>query len=194
MPRGWQLSRRALLQALAGLVGVDAARAVDQRPDSSDGASTSAADAAAPRTTLALTAAELDDLVAFAGILLAEGPLAGEDRRHVIEHIEYRLASRTEYRELYGETVRGLERLAGARFARLTSSQQLDLVRRHGLAATSLVAPDRRPLDPPERIRARVVHDLIAGYYGSPAGWTAVGASAYPGRCGELEIYTRPEA
>jgi hypothetical protein len=43
-------------------------------------------------------------------------------------------------------------------------------------------------------VRTRVIPDLIEGYWGSPAGWAAVGYEAFPGRCGDLTRYTRSEA
>ncbi len=43
-------------------------------------------------------------------------------------------------------------------------------------------------------LRTRAVPDLIGGYYASPAGWAAVGYDTFPGRCGELTRYTRPES
>jgi hypothetical protein len=39
-----------------------------------------------------------------------------------------------------------------------------------------------------------VVRDLVGGYYNSPAGWAVVGYAHFPGRCGDLGRYVRPEA
>jgi len=195
MPGRWRVSRRALLQALAGLLGVDVARALDPRPDRQEDAGVKGRGGPGSRASPAvLTESELDDLVAFAGVLVLGGRLGADDRGHVVEHVLYRLAPGSEYLALYRDTVRHLERLAGERFSVLTPAEQLDLVRRHGLAATERRAADDRPVDPARRHRVRVVRDLIAGYFGSPAGWAAVGATAFPGRCGDLGRYTRPEA
>ena len=43
-------------------------------------------------------------------------------------------------------------------------------------------------------VRTRALPDLIGGYYGSPAGWAAVGYGAFQGKCADLVRYTRPEA
>jgi len=43
-------------------------------------------------------------------------------------------------------------------------------------------------------VREKAVPDLINGYWRSPAGWAAVGYGVFPGRCGDLTRYTRPEA
>ena len=43
-------------------------------------------------------------------------------------------------------------------------------------------------------VRTRVVPNLIAGYYASPAGWAVVGYDVFPGRCGDLARYTGPGA
>ena len=48
---------------------------------------------------------------------------------------------------------------------------------------------------PPElqAVLTRAVKDLIGGYYSYPAGWATVGYDTFPGRCGDLMRYTRPE-
>lgn len=195
MPELWRLSRRALLQVLAGLLGVDVARALDPRPDRREDMGAQGPGGSGSRASpAALTAPELDDLVAFAGILVVGARLGTDERRDIVEHVLYRVAPPSEYLGLYRDTLRYLEQLAGERFSTLGFPEQLDLVRRHGLAATEMRAADDSPLDRARRHRARVVSDLIAGYFGSPAGWATVGATAFPGRCGDLDRYTRPEA
>jgi hypothetical protein len=137
LPGPWRVSRRALLQVLAGLLGVDVARALDPRPDRhEDGPVTGLGDPGSRTSPAALTAFELDDLVAFAGVLAVGGGLGADDRRDIVSHVLYRVAPPSEYLVLYRDTVRHLERLAGDRFSALAPAEQVDLVRRHGLAAT----------------------------------------------------------
>ena len=62
--------------------------------------------------------------------------------------------------------------------------------------ASSRVRPDEPPGPYPDETRevlARAVPDLIAGYYNSAAGWAAVGYAVFPGQCGDLDRYTRPQ-
>jgi hypothetical protein len=143
-----------------------------------------------------LSRVELEDLVAFAETLLVEDRvLLPLERRDLVEHVEYRVARDVYYLSLYRTTVSVLERLAGARFATLEGPRRIELVTRHRLASPR-VRPDE-PLGPhaddTREVRTRAVPDLIAGYYNSPAGWAVVGYDVFPGQCGDLDRYTRPE-
>ena len=169
-------TRRTLLQGLVVALGGGQA-----------GWLTALAPGAAAAST-PLSSADLDDLVAFAGVLVAATELPEAERGHVREHIQEQEPFQI---EAYRRAAQVLERLGGARFATLDLPARLALVRRHDLGRSV-----ERPGDSDDTrvIRARVVADLISAYYGSPAGWAVVGYAAFPGRCGTLERYTRPEA
>lgn len=142
-----------------------------------------------------LSGPELEDLLAFAEVLVEGRPLAPEERRYLIDHIEHRVKQGSGYYlDLYRTTVGLLGRLAQARLSSLDVAQRVALMTRH-----RLTSPDVRPGEQlgawPEEareVRTRAVPDLIGGYYGSPAGWAVVGYDAFPGRCGDLARYTGP--
>jgi hypothetical protein len=139
-----------------------------------------------------LSTADVEDLVAFTGVLARGAELSEAERRHIVEHIDAQRQAGEDYQlEVYRTTARLLEQLAGARFATLDVARRLALVRRHELGRSA-----GRPEDTAEtrEVRARAVPDLIGAYYGSAAGWAIVGYGAFPGQCGVLERYTRPEA
>jgi hypothetical protein len=143
----------------------------------------------------ALSSAELEDLVAFAEVLVEGRTLEPAEREHVIEDIEDRIRRSPEHLSLYRTTARTLERLAGRRVASLEIRERIELVGRHRLG-DQRVSPeeDLGPLAEEVRaLRRRAVKDLIEGYYRSPAGWAVVGYRTFPGRCGDLTRYTRPE-
>jgi hypothetical protein len=100
------------------------------------------------------------------------------------------------YVELYRTTIELLDQLAGARFSSLTPAARVTLIQQHRLGIAD-VRPDE-PLgvlpDQARAVRTRAVPDLLGGYYASEAGWTAVGYATFPGRCGDLARYTRPDA
>lgn len=193
----WRLARRALLKAVLLLAGLDVAEALGQLADHRGQLSPplpGARDEPAPPAPL--STADIEDLVAFAGILVEGGTLAPSDRRHVVEHIEDRARRQGTYRAFYHTTVELLERLAGRRFASLAEAERLEVVTRH-----RLTVPDVRPsenlgpfAEAARVVRTRVVRDLVGGYYNSPAGWAVVGYAHFPGRCGDLGRYVRPEA
>lgn len=145
-----------------------------------------------PAWTGRLSTDEIEDLVAFGEALVEGRALAPAERRHLVDHIEDRTAQNLEFLSLYREAGRILERLAGRRFATLEIRERIELIADHQLA----VGPGRgEPLtDAMRAFRMRVVPDLVRGYYSSPAGWAAVGYDSFPGRCGDLMRYTRPEA
>ncbi len=143
-----------------------------------------------------LSASELATLLAFGEVLVEGRTLSAAERRYLAEHIEDGAKHIAEQRVQYRRAVRLLDRLAGKPFSRLEITDRIQLLGRHRLdARTGPTGDDPEPLGGELRmIRARVVPDLIEGYWGSPAGWAAVGYGTFPGRCGDLTRYTRSSA
>jgi hypothetical protein len=135
----------------------------------------------------------MEDLVTFGEVLVEGRTLPPPERRYVIEHIEDRTIRSPEYLSLYRTAATTLDRLAGQRFATLDISARIELVSRHRLSSPGGPGDDSAvvPADM-QALRMRVVPDLTRGYYGSPAGWAAVGYESFPGRCGHLTRYTGP--
>jgi hypothetical protein len=143
-----------------------------------------------------LSGAEVENLVAFGEVLVEGRPLELEERGYLAEHLEYRARGSPEYLALYRRTAVILERLAGRRFADLEIRERIALIDRHRLVPSRGWPGESLDLLNAET-RAdvtRTVKDLISGYYASEAGWAIVGQDAFPGRCGDLTRYTRPEA
>ncbi len=142
-----------------------------------------------------LAGPELEDLLAFAELLVEGRPLSPVERGHLVDHIEDRAKHAEYYLPLYRRTVGLLNRLAGARFSTLAVAQRIALITRHRLTSLGLQPGEHLDALPEEMraLRTRAVPDLIGGYYGSPAGWAIVGYDAFPGRCGDLTRYTSPE-
>ena len=142
----------------------------------------------------ALSPTELDDLVAFGEVVVGSAPLSPAARGFLIDHIQYRVPRADGYYlSAYRTTVHLLRQLAGARFASLDIGKRYALVTRHRLNSP-ILSPDEKLGRFPaaaRTVRTQVVGDLIGGYYGSPAGWAVVAYESYPGRCGDLERYTR---
>ena len=181
-----RVTRRGLLRTLLLALGVDhlvplgslRRRAVE-------------AAAGAP----ALSAQDLDDLVAFAEVLVEGRALAPDERRHLVEHIETRIRLNAWYLTLYRTSIACINQVAGGRVSALDLDARTAVLLRHRLMSAA-VAPDEGlgPLAEQVRtVRTRAVPDLIAGYYGSPVGWAAVGYDVFPGTCGDLARYTRAE-
>jgi hypothetical protein len=151
--------------------------------------------AAASAAAARLSRSELDDLIAFAELLVEGRKLSLAERDLLVEQIDARTRREQEYVSLYRTTVNLLERLGGRRFSILDLSERLELMRRHRLSSPG-VQPDEHLGPFPEdmrTVRTRALRDLIADYYGSPAGWAAVGYGVFPGRCGDLVRYTLSE-
>ena len=154
------------------------------------GSTAEAAPAAGP-----LSATELDDLLAFAGLVVEGRPLAPSEREALVAEIEARATLDAESLSLYRTTVTVLRRLASQPFATLDAAAGAALVARHRLDSRH-VAPDDDlgPFgDDVRAVRTRAVPNLVGAYYGSPAGWAVVGYGTFPGRCGDLVRYTRAE-
>jgi hypothetical protein len=187
------MTRRSLVRRLLLVVGADAlARRLAGWPRVEAAESGRHAGEPGART---LSSSELDDLVAFAEIVVGAGPLSPAERGFLVEHIEYRAGQGFgDYLSSYRTAIRLLARLAGMRFSRLDLGGRTALVTRHRLGVRQ-VWPDENlgPFaDDARVVRTRVVGDLIGGYYASPAGWAVVGYEAYPGRCSDLARYTGP--
>ena len=141
----------------------------------------------------------MEDLVAFGEALVEGRTLAPAERRSLVEHIVEQTRRGPRYVALYRTTVVMLERLAGRRFASLEIGERVQLIAHHGLAgAPGRAEDDEEDLEPMPQdlriVRTSAAPDLIRGYYGSPAGWAVVGYQSFPGRCGDLTRYTRPES
>jgi len=143
-----------------------------------------------------LSASELATLLAFGEVLVEGRTMSASERRYRAEHIRSNAQHKPEQRVQYTRAVRLLDRLARKPFSSLEIADRIQLLGRHRLdARTGPTGDDPEPLGGELRmIRARVVPDLIEGYWGSPAGWAAVGYGTFPGRCGDLTRYTRSEA
>lgn len=192
------MTRRSLLQRLPLILGIDLAGLMGQLYGHAAAVVAQPAPAVLEPSskTGTLSRAEMEDLVALAEVLVEGRTLAPAERGHLVEHIEDRTRRSPGHLSLYRTTVRTLERLAGRRVASLELRERIELVARHRLAA-SQVSPgeDLGPFPEEMRtLRTRAVPDLIGGYYGSPAGWAVVGYATFPGRCGDLTRYVRPES
>ena len=106
------------------------------------------------------------------------------------------LRASRDYLELCRTTVSLLRRLAGRRFSSLDMTERIELMTRHRLNSTDVPPEDDLGpfADDTRAVRTRARRDLIADYYNSPAGWAVVGYDVFPGRCGDLGRYTRPES
>jgi hypothetical protein len=142
-----------------------------------------------------LSRAEIEDLLAFAEVVVGGGSLPADGRSYLVDHIQQRARPGEYYLGLYRTAATLLGRLAGARFSTLEVDQRIALVTRHQLVLT-----DERKGDSPDpfpgdtlAVRTRAVPDLIGAYYRSPAGWAVVGYDGFPGKCGDLARYTGPE-
>jgi hypothetical protein len=178
-----KLTRRGLLGSLLLALGIDHLAPLRR-------GAVEAAAAASP-----LAPHDLEDLVAFAEVLVEGRGLSPDERRHLVDHVETRIRLNAWYQALYRASVAYLNQLAGARLSTLDVDARIALLTRHRLMS-SAIAPDEDlgPLaEQVRQLRTRAVPDLIAGYYGSPVGWGVVGYGTFPGTCGDLARYTRPE-
>ena len=188
------MTRRSILQRLLLLAGIDPAGLVGCASGRAAGPFPTALDP--PSTPGTLSSVELEDLIAFAEVLVEGRTLTRAERGYVVEHIEDRIRRSPEYLSLYRTTARTLERLAGQRFASLEIRERIEFAARHRLTYQRVLAgEDLGPLaDEVRALRTRAVGDLVEGYYRSPAGWAVVGYATFPGRCGDLTRYTHPES
>ena len=176
------ISRRLLLQ---GVLTVLSGRRTAVASDS----------ARSPTPSLRLSAAELKTVVAYGEVLVDGRALSPGERDDLAEHVEDSARRSPDTLVLFRTTAELLDRLAGARFVDLDLEERRALVTRHRLDARPVGGEqDSRSGEETLVVRTRVIPDLIEGYWSSPAGWAAVGYTTFPGRCGDLTRYTRPEA
>jgi len=177
------MRRRELLRALLLVLGNAPVSAADERGLRS---------LTAGAETGTLSDTERETLLSFAEVLVSGRSLSSPERAEVLSHIDDRVRTTEAMLPLYRDAAALLDRLAGAPFSRLGILERSDLIARHHLA------PARGRPNPPDAaahsVRTRVAPDLIGGYYRSAAGWAVVGYGAFPGRCGDLVRYTRPES
>lgn len=141
-----------------------------------------------------LSSGEIESLLALGEVVVQGRPLLPVERAHLAEEIEESTRVKPDRLSLYRMTAGFLDRLAPIPFARLSFDQRAGLVGRH-LDGRDVPDADREPFAAEAReVQAQVVPDLVDAYWRSPAGWAAVGYVTFPGRCGDLARYTRPEA
>jgi hypothetical protein len=186
------MRRRELLRACLLVLGdVPASVPGEPAPRPSGQVLPRVASAPPPVGGEALSDLERETLLAFAEVLVEGRPLSPSERGALLSHIEDRVRAWDGTLALYRDTAALLDRLAGTGFSTLGLRERSALVARDGLGPS----PRRidRADDAARTVRTQVAPDLIAGYYGSPAGWAVVGYGVFPGRCGDLSRYTRPE-
>lgn len=142
-----------------------------------------------------LSAVELDALVAFGEVVVEGRVLSAAERGYLAEHVEKSARADPDRLSLYRMTAGVLDRVAGRRFGALPIGERIALVSRHHLTGGDGLEGQPGPFGAEAlALRTKIVPDLIDGYWSSPAGWLAVGYGTFPGRCGDLARYTRPEA
>jgi len=136
------------------------------------------------------------NVVAFGEILVNGGTLPSFESGYLVDHVEDRTRRVPGFLKLYRTTAEYLDGLGGAPFATLTPDERARLMIEHRLTVAEIRT--RELLVPFSHarvtVRALTVPDLMLGYFSSPAGWAVVGYETFPGRCGDLTRYTRPEA
>lgn len=192
-----RLSRRALLRSGVLALGVEPGGVLGPLRQQVQGLVAclgAEAHAAPPPSTL--SASELEDLIAFAELVVEGRALAPVERDSLVENIVERTARERDYLELCRTTVGLLQRLAGRRFSTLGGAERVELMTRHRLDSTDVRPEEDLGLFPDDMrlVRTRALRALIADYYASPAGWAVVGYDHFPGKCGDLARYTRPES
>jgi len=192
------VTRRSLLQRLLLLIGLDAGGLVGCVSGRGAHPVSEAVPSVLeqPSKPGVLSSADLEDLVAFAEVLVEGRSLASAERGYLVQHIGERTSQSPEYLSLYRMTARTLERLAGQHVASLELSERIELTDRHRLGDQRVLPEeDLGPFAEDVRaVRKRAARDLIEGYYRSPAGWAVVDYATFPGRCGDLTRYTRAES
>jgi hypothetical protein len=138
---------------------------------------------------------DVETLVSFAEVLLDGRLLSADTRRDLVQHLTDSAGQDPKQRALYRTTRQLLDRLAGGAFARLPLAERVALTSRHRLEVRRLTAEesDGGISEEARDVRTRIVPELIGVCWRSPAGWDAVGYTQFPGRCGDLTRYTRPE-
>jgi len=147
-----------------------------------------------PESPQPLSRPELEDLVAFAGVLVEGRILSPIEAGHLVDHVQERVTREPNHLSIYRRAVTLVNRLSGARFSSLGIDQRVALVTRYRLIPAPVSLDENLGPFPDDAldVRTLVVPDLIGSYYRSPAGWTIVGYDAFPGTCADLARYTRP--
>lgn len=134
--------------------------------------------------------------MSFGEVLAVGRPLSAVEKLNFIEQIDDQTRNVPGYLALYRMTANLLDRLVQTSFSALDIRDRTELLVRHQL--TSYDVSTRECLFSFQRqelaVRALAVPDLIKSYYRSAAGWAVVGYEAFPGRCGDLNRYTRAES
>jgi hypothetical protein len=190
-----RLTRRGLIRSVILALGANPAHVLVPLPRRARDVLVRLGAEAVPAAA-GLSRSELDDLIAFAELLVEGRTLSPVERGHLVLNVEERVAREQDYLALYRTTVGLLERLTGRRFSTLDTRERIELVTRHRLISTDVrPGEDLGPFhDDMRLVRTRALRDLIADYYSSPAGWAVVGYDSFPGTCGDLARYTRPES
>ncbi|MBI5406500.1 MAG: hypothetical protein HZA18_02250 [Nitrospirae bacterium] len=142
-----------------------------------------------------LSKEEKETIIAFAEVLVKEKSLSIEERKYIIEHIDYRTQNTPGYLSIYRQTASLLNRITKSQFVTLDLSDRSKIVIHHNLISHQVRMWEY--LNPFQRqelaIRTYAVPDIIKGFYSSPAGWALVGYDIFPGRCSNLFRYTHSE-
>ena len=139
-----------------------------------------------------LLPAELDTLIAFGEVVVDGRAPSADARATLTEAIADAIGRAPDRINRCRGAARLLDRLAGRKLASLTLVDRDALIVRHRLDVRA-VADEPAVTDDARFIRTSLAPELIDAYWRSAAGWAAVGYQAFPGRCGDLVRYTRPE-
>src|SRR2546422_3125076 len=105
--RALTMTRRALIQGLFVAIAVDVVGVLGwlwRRAAEGAGGAVPILRGAKPETAT-LSSHEINDLVAFAEVLVEGRSLAAIERQHLVDHIEYRVSRDPDYLSLYRTTV-----------------------------------------------------------------------------------------
>ncbi len=142
-----------------------------------------------------LTATEIDTLIALSEVLVDDKDLSDDEKNCIRSHVQIRTENDPGYLDLFQLTSAEVGRLGGGEFRLRSREDRSRLLQNAGFLKYPV--KNRESLFPFGRARVRIrmlaIPDLIAGYYRSAAGWATVGYRVFPGQCGELKRYTRPE-
>jgi hypothetical protein len=139
-----------------------------------------------------LSAAELDTLVAFGEVIVDGRALSSEARTALTEALTGAIQGAPDRVDLYRGAVQLLDGLGGRALGRLDLADRAALITRHRLDIRAVADEPAMP-DDARFIRTSLGPELVVAYWRSAAGWAAVGYQTFPGRCGDLVRYTRPE-
>ena len=146
--------------------------------------------------TGALSASDMETIVAFGEALVVETPFSETEKGYLSRHIDHRTKNTPGFFSVYRLTADFLQCLVpSGEFSKLPLGERIKVLTRHDLLSYDVQA--REYLSPFHReelmARTLAVPDLIVGYYASPAGWAVVRYETFPGRCGDLSRYTHPD-